>query len=119
MVEGGCAALAWGLPESSTPSLDASHDNVLTLAPFARNLVRGHLRTCACSMTIYTYILRSNRVFVESLIGLGFLPSVSCIKPIPTHEKLFAVGKKWPQMPLLTYFFLGWVGLGLGSSSVS
>ena len=34
-----------------------------------------------------------NRVFAENLVGLGFLQSVSCIKSIPTHEKLFAVGK--------------------------
>ena len=33
----------------------------------------------------------------RSLVGLGFLQSVSYIKPIPTHEKIFAVGKKWPK----------------------
>ena len=31
----------------------------------------------------------------------------------PTHEKMFAEGKSG-QVPLLTYLFLGWVGLGLG-----
>ena len=36
------------------------------------------------------------RVFVENLVALGFLYSVSYIKPIPTHEKLFAVGKSGP-----------------------
>ena len=34
-------------------------------------------------------------VFAENLVGLGLLQSVSYIKPILTHEKLFAVGKKW------------------------
>ena len=57
------------------------------------------------------------RVFAKNLIGLGFLWPVSYIKPIPTHEKIFAVGKKkkWPECLVLSYFFLGWVGLGLGS----
>ena len=36
------------------------------------------------------------RVFAENLVGLGFLYSVSYINPIPTHEKLFAVGKSGP-----------------------
>ena len=54
----------------------------------------------------------------EILIGLGFLQSVSYVKPLPTHEKLFAVGNV-AQTPPLTYFFLGWDGLGLGVSSVS
>ena len=61
------------------------------------------------------------RMFVENLIGLGFLESVSYKKQIPTHEKLFAVGKRGPNATAVTLFFLalGWVGLGLGSSSVS
>ena len=58
-------------------------------------------------------------VFAENVVGLGFLQPVSYIKPISTHEKVFAVGKKWPKLPLLPIFFLGWVGLGLGSSTVS
>ena len=33
-------------------------------------------------------------VFAENLVGLVFLHSFSYIKPILTHEKLFAVGKK-------------------------
>ena len=60
-----------------------------------------------------------NRVFAENSVGLGFLYSVCYMKPIPTHEKVFAVGKKWPKCHFSTYFFLGWVGLGLESSSVS
>ena len=59
-------------------------------------------------------ILSVTRVFAENLFGLGFLQSVSYIKPIPAHEKIFAVGKKVAQMPLLNLFFLGLVGLGLG-----
>ena len=55
-----------------------------------------------------------SRVLAEKLVGLGFLQSISYIKPIPTHETLFAVGKSGTPMPLLTYFFLGlgwpWVG---------
>ena len=57
-------------------------------------------------------------VFAENLVGLGFLYSVSYIKPIPTQEKIFAA-EKVAQMSLSTEFLLGWVGLGLGSSSVS
>ena len=45
--------------------------------------------------------------------GWGFLQSVSYIKLIPTHEKIFCCGKKWPKCHFLTYFFLGWVGLGV------
>ena len=50
-----------------------------------------------------------------NLVGLGLLQSVSYIKSIPTHEKIFCCGKKVAQMSLLIYFFLDWVGLGLGS----
>ena len=49
------------------------------------------------------------RLFAENLIGLGlgFLQSVSYIKPIPTHEKVSCCGEKVAP----EYFFLGWVGL--------
>ena len=40
-------------------------------------------------------------------------------KSIPTHEKNIYGGKQWPKKPLLTWFFFGWGGLGVGSSSVS
>ena len=53
------------------------------------------------------------------LFELGFLSSVSYIKPIPTHHKNYLLWEKVAQLPLLTHFFLGWVGLGLGSSSAS
>ena len=46
------------------------------------------------------------RVFAENLVGLGFLYSVSYIKSILTHEKIFAVGKG-TQTPLFNLFFLG------------
>ena len=38
---------------------------------------------------------------------LGFLQSVSCIKPIPTHEKIFAVGKSGPNATFNFFFSLG------------
>ena len=57
-------------------------------------------------------------------MGLGFLWSVSYTKPMPTHKKLFAVGKsvrcgkEVAQMPRFNLFFLGlgwpWVGEVLG-----
>ena len=46
------------------------------------------------------------RVFAENLVGLGFLLSVSYIKPSPTHEK-YLLWEKVTQLPLLTYFFSG------------
>ena len=33
----------------------------------------------------------------ENSVGLGFLYSVTSIKPILTHEKIFGCGKKWPK----------------------
>ena len=61
-----------------------------------------------------------NRVFVENLVGLGFLVVCFLYKTIPTHEHLFpAVGKSGANATLSIYFFLRWVGLGLGSLSVS
>ena len=53
-------------------------------------------------------------VFAENLVGLGFLSSVSYIKPIPTHENLFAVGKKWPRCHFYHLFFGIEVALGRG-----
>ena len=41
----------------------------------------------------------ASRVFADNLVGLGFLQSVSYIKSIPTHEKLFCCGEKWPKRP--------------------
>ena len=48
---------------------------------------------------------------------LGWV-SVFDIKSIPTYEN-YVLWEKVAQMPLLIYFFLGWIALGLGSSSVS
>ena len=42
------------------------------------------------------------RVFADNVVGLGFLKSVASIKPIPTGEKLFAVGKSGPKCHFLT-----------------
>ena len=39
----------------------------------------------------------TNRLFAENLVVLGILQPVPCIKPIPTHEKIFAVGKSGPK----------------------
>ena len=47
-------------------------------------------------------------MFAENLFGLGFLQSVSYMKPVPTHEKIFAVGKKWPKCHFKPNF--SWVG---------
>ena len=52
------------------------------------------------------------RVFAGNLFGLGFLQHVSCIKPIPNHEKIFAVGKSGPNATFNANF--SWVGLALG-----
>ena len=51
-------------------------------------------------------------MFAENLVGLGFLQSVSYIKPIPTHEKIFAVGKSAPTATFnLIFLGLGWPGV--------
>ena len=53
-------------------------------------------------------------MFAENLIGLGFLKSVSYrIKPIPTHGKMFAVGKSDPNATFNLFFLgLGWAWVG-------
>ena len=56
--------------------------------------------------------LSVNRVFAENLAGLGFLYSVSYMKSIPTHEKLFAVGKSDPNAT--ANLIVSWVRLALG-----
>ena len=59
----------------------------------------------------------------EFLVGLGFLCSVSYIKPIPTHIKIVrSCGKKVAQMPpsfhirTSKYIFFSVVGLAVGSA---
>ena len=52
-------------------------------------------------------------MFAENLVGLGFLQSVSCVKPIPTHEKILAVGKSGPIATFNPNFLgLGWPWVG-------
>ena len=63
---------------------------------------------------LYCYILPVlfTRVFADNLVGLGF-SSVSYIKPILTHEKLFAVGKSGPNATFnLIFLGLGWPWVG-------
>ena len=56
---------------------------------------------------------KNNTVFAENLVLLCFLWSVSYIKPIPTHEKLFAVGKRGPDASFNPIFLgLGWPWVG-------
>ena len=45
----------------------------------------------------FNTILSNSMVFAENLIELGFLQSLSYIKQIPTHKKIFAVGKSGPN----------------------
>ena len=58
----------------------------------------------------------TNRVFAKNLVELRLLQSVSCIKPIPTHEKHLLWEKVAPT-PLMTYQVPGifsWDGSALG-----
>ena len=50
---------------------------------------------------------------------VGFLVVCFLYNISPNPRKIICWGKKVAQMPLLTQFLLDWVGLGLGSSSVS
>ena len=51
--------------------------------------------------------------FADNLVGLGLLLSVSHIQPIPTHEKLLAVGKRGPKATFnLLFLGLGWPWVG-------
>ena len=60
------------------------------------------------------------RVFAENEFGrVRFVVVCFLYKTNPNPRKIICCGKKWPKCHLLTQFFLGWVGLGLGSSSVS
>ena len=56
-------------------------------------------------------------MFAENLVQLGFLKSESYMQSIPTHEKLFAVGKSGPNAAF-DLIFLGlrwpWVGEFVG-----
>ena len=50
---------------------------------------------------------------------VGFLVVFFLYKTNPNLRKIICCGKKWPKFHCQTFFFLGWVGLGLGSSTVS
>ena len=53
------------------------------------------------------------RVFGDNSVVLGLLQSVSYIKPIPTHEKIYAVGKSGPNATFNLFFLgLGWPWVG-------
>ena len=56
---------------------------------------------------------KNKRVFAENMVGLGFLDSF-LYQTDPNARKVNCCGKKVAQMSLLTHFFLGWVGLGVG-----
>ena len=64
------------------------------------------------SQNIMTVFVTIVGVFAENLVGIGFLYSVSYIKSIPTHEKLFAVGKSGPIATLNLVLGLGWPWAG-------
>ena len=71
-------------------------------------------RALCCSYTWY-HVIKGVGEF--GLVGFRFSVSYIYIKSIPTHEKLFAVGKKvaqWLKCHFLSRFFLGlswpWVG---------
>ena len=52
-------------------------------------------------------------MFAENLVRLGFFQSVSDIKPVPTHEKILAVGKSGPNATLNLFLLgLGWPWVG-------
>ena len=52
-------------------------------------------------------------MFEENLVGLGLLWSVSYVKPIPSHEKIFAVGKSGSYATFnLVFLGLGWPWVG-------
>ena len=54
-----------------------------------------------------------NREFADNLVGLGFLQSFSYIKPILTHDRVFAVGKSGQNATFsLIFFGLGWPRVG-------
>ena len=61
----------------------------------------------------FNTILSNSMVFAENLIELGFLQSLSYIKQIPTHKKIFAVGKSGPNAAFnLIFLGLGWPWVG-------
>ena len=63
-----------------------------------------------------------NRVVTENFwlgwVSYSLFPTGK-IKPVPTHKKKYLLWEKVAQNATLILFFGGWVGLGLGGSSVS
>ena len=58
-------------------------------------------------------IVNNNKVFVENLVGLGFLACFLYKVSIPTHEKLVSVGKSGPNATFNPIFLgLGWPWVG-------
>ena len=52
-------------------------------------------------------------VFKENLVGVGFLVVCFLYKPIPTYEKIFAVGNSGPNATFNLFFpGLGWLWVG-------
>ena len=54
-----------------------------------------------------SYVFCCDRVFAENLVGLSFLWSVSYMKSIPTHGKIFAVGKSGPNAAFVNIYGVG------------
>ena len=82
--------------------------SVLKYLSFGRsNIYSGVYTTLILLYSFYVYTV--HRVFAENLVSCSLFP---IIKPIPTHEKLFAVGKSGPNATF--YLFFAWVGLVLG-----
>ena len=53
------------------------------------------------------------RLVAENLVGLGLLVVCFLYKSMPTHEKLFAVGKSGPNSTFnLIFLGLGWPWVG-------
>ena len=59
------------------------------------------------------------RLFCGEFGLVRFLVVCFLYKTIPIPRKVRAVGKSGTKCHFSIYFFFGWVGLGLGSSSVS
>ena len=66
---------------------------------------------CCCTLFLHKRLVArphtTIRGFAENMVGLHSFLVVYFLhkKTIPTHEKIFAVGKKVAKLPLLTYFF--------------
>ena len=103
-------------------ALNGVDNTMTTLLYWARQAQHTHVSCCRDQhLAEIVFLSRSVRtVFAENELGwVRFLVVRFLHKINPNLPKNICCGKKWPKMPLITYFFLGWVRLGLGSSSVS